>query len=193
MQCKFLGSLAILILAAIAPAHGQEQATGEAAWSLLAQNGSVALIRHARTGGGVGDPAGFKLEDCSTQRNLTDDGRAQSKALGEAFRSRGVNVTAVQASRWCRCLDTAKLAFGDAEPWPMLDNMFRDRSREPAQMAAMRKRIREWNGPGTLVLVSHGVNIVALLGNQPMEGEVFVVRPDLGKDFIFVGRIAPGT
>lgn len=167
-------------------------ATGEAAWSLLKQSGSVALIRHGRTSGGAGDPPGFMLENCGTQRNLTEEGRAQAKALGEAVRAHGVAVAAVLSSRWCRCLETARLAFGAAEPWPALDNLFGNSARAPAQTAELRKRIRAWAGPGTLVMVSHGVNILPLTGIQPAEGELLVLLPDPSVDFRVVGRIATG-
>ena len=82
-----------------------------------------------------------------------------------------------------RDLDTARLAFGAADPWPALDNVFDDRAREPAQNAEVRGYLRAWSGPGALVLVSHGVNITPLTGIYPAEGEVVVLRPDPAADF----------
>jgi broad specificity phosphatase PhoE len=100
-------------------------------WSALARGGTVALIRHARAPG-TGDPAGFRLDACSTQRNLSEDGRAQAGRLGQAFRDNAVPVGRVLSSRWCRALDTARLAFGDrTEPFPDLDSFFSDRQDEP--------------------------------------------------------------
>ncbi len=182
--------LSILILAAVPT--GAEPATGEGAWRLLAQSGSVAAIRHERTAGGVGDPASMKLDDCATQRNLTEEGRAQAAALGEQFRKHGVSVTMVLSSQWCRCLETARLAFGQAEPWPALNNLYGRREREPAQTAEIRRRLAAWTGPGALVLVSHGSVIGPLTGAYPSEGEAIVLRPDADKGFQVVGRIAPG-
>jgi phosphohistidine phosphatase SixA len=169
-----------------------EIATGRAAWRMLATRGAVALIRHARTSGGAGDPAGFSLEDCATQRNLTDQGRAQAAALGQRFRANGVAVELVLSSRWCRCLDTARIAFGGVEPWTALDNLYGNNAKEPTQSAEVRKRIRAWARPGALVLVTHGANILPLTGISPAEGEVVVLRPNDAKDFNVVGRIAPG-
>jgi phosphohistidine phosphatase SixA len=184
--------VAATLLTANGQALGTEPTQGEAAWKLLAESGSVAVIRHARTSGGAGDPTGMTLDDCSTQRNLTSDGRAQATSLGEQFRTRGVAVASVLSSRWCRCLETARLAFNQAESWAPLDNVYGRREREPAQNAEVRKRIATWKGPGTLVLVSHGVNITPLTGVYPGEGEVVVLRPDPVKDFQVVGRIATG-
>lgn len=172
------------------PARANEAAAG---WRELAAGGAVAAIRHGRTSGGAGDPAGFRLDDCSTQRALTEQGRQESVALGERFRANKVEVDLVLSSQWCRCLDTARLAFGRADPWPALNNVFGNSAREPAQNAETRQRIRAWRGPGTLVLVTHGSIISPLTGAYPAEGEVIVLRPDPEKSLRVVGRIAPGA
>ncbi len=171
------------------PAWANEAA---AAWRELAAGGAVVAIRHGRTSGGAGDPPNFTLDDCATQRALTEQGRQESVALGERFRANKVQVDLVLSSQWCRCLDTARLAFGKAEPFPALNNVFGNSSREPAQNAETRKRIRDWKGPGTLVLVSHGSIISPLTGAYPAEGEVIVLRPDPEKSLRVVGRVKPG-
>src|SRR5262245_646254 len=79
-------------------------------WKLLRGGGQVLLIRHASTTPGVGDPEGFKLEDCATQRNLSEQGRAEARRLGEAVRRNRIPIERVASSPWCRCLDTAQLA-----------------------------------------------------------------------------------
>src|SRR5688572_17565050 len=84
----------------------------EALWSLLKKGGQVVLMRHAVTTPGVGDPPGFRLDDCSTQRNLTDAGRQDARRVGAAFRARNIVVESVYSSPWCRCVETANLAFG---------------------------------------------------------------------------------
>ena len=81
----------------------------EQIWVLLKGGGQVILIRHAITTTGVGDPPGMRLEDCSTQRNLTDEGRRDARRLGEGFRARGIGVDRVLSSPWCRCLETARV------------------------------------------------------------------------------------
>lgn len=179
--------LLTLVVTLPAPAQGDEAA----AWQLLRQGGGVALIRHALAPG-VGDPSGFALEDCATQRNLSDQGRAQAKALGERFRAEGVTVAAVLSSRWCRCLETARLAFGTVTPFPPLDSFFEDRGEEPARTAAVRDHLRAWDGRGTLVMVTHQVNVTALTGVVPSSGEIVVLGPNPDRSFSLVGRIRLG-
>lgn len=158
-------------------------------WDALRRDGAVALIRHARAPG-IGDPPGFLLTDCATQRRLSPDGEAQARALGRRLRDEGVVVGRVLSSRWCRCLDTARLAFGAAEPFPALDSFFGDRDREPEQTAALRDLIEGWKGPGALILVTHQVNITALTGLVPSEGEILVVRAGADRKIALAARIA---
>jgi phosphohistidine phosphatase SixA len=101
----------------------------EALWMLLGGGGQIVLMRHATTSPGVGDPPGFRPAECATQRNLTDAGRDEARRIGAAFRARRVPVGRVLSSHWCRCLETARLAFGRAEPWEPLDSVFEDRAR----------------------------------------------------------------
>src|SRR5262252_10867721 len=126
--------------------------------------GQVVFMRHAVTTPGVGDPAGFKLDDCATQRNLTDAGRDDARRVGATFKSRSIPVGRVLSSPWCRCLETARLAFGTAEPWQPLGNLFgRDEARaEPLRQ--MRALIGERHTGSNVVLVSHGATISALTG-----------------------------
>ena len=97
-----------------------------ALWQRLRGGGHVLLMRHAATDPGIGDPPGFVLERCASQRNLSDAGRRDARRIGDALRRRGIPIGEVLSSRWCRCLDTARLVFGRADPAPMLDSMFRD-------------------------------------------------------------------
>jgi len=153
----------------------------------LAQGGHALLLRHATTEPGIGDPPTFRLDDCATQRNLSPAGRAQARALGESLAARGMRTGAVLSSRWCRCLETARIAFGRVEPWAPADSFFDDRADEPARTRAMRERIAGWRGPGTLVIVTHQVNITAATGVSPVMGEgVLVDRA--GR---VVGRVVP--
>ena len=77
----------------------------------------VVLMRHARTVPGVGDPPGYRLDDCRTQRNLSEEGRADARRIGQQLRALGLQPQVVRSSRWCRCLDTAREAFGRVEAW----------------------------------------------------------------------------
>ena len=164
-------------------------AFAQAPWPPL-DDGSIVLFRHAEAPG-FGDPEGFKLGDCRTQRNLDDTGRAQARRLGEAFRTRGVAVGAVLTSQWCRTRETAELAFpGQVRDDPRFNSFFGERTREPVQTAAALAILNRWRGPGVLVVVTHQVNISALTNLPTASGEGVVLRPQ-GDGVTVVGRIRP--
>lgn len=169
----------------LAPASADEAA----AWAALRQGGHAALMRHADAPGGAGDPPGFRLDDCRTQRNLSDKGRAESKAVGERLKIEGVKVGQVLSSPWCRCLETAQLLeVGPVEVAATFSNAFVLSDRRQALTAGAATIIREWTGPGTLLIVTHGANIQALTGSNPASGDLVVVaRSDAG--LREVGRI----
>jgi len=185
-----LGLSLLAVALTIAPAAADES---KDAWAALAAGGHIALIRHANAPPGFGgDPPGFRLDDCATQRNLDDHGRAQGKALGEAFRSHGVRVDRIVASPVCRCMDTATLmGVGEVESSPALLP-----DRDPGnrvRLGELKNMVSTWSGPGTLVLVSHGFTIRPLIGLIPDQAEVVVLRPMPGSEsgLRVVGRIAP--
>jgi len=163
-------------------------------WSTLKTGGRVILLRHVQTDPGVGDPANFKLESCGTQRNLSAKGRADAKRIGQAFASRNIPVREVLSSRWCRCIDTAQLAFGRVKPVAMLDSMFDDPASARRQKAdAVLAFAGGYTGPGNLVLVTHAQNIQALTGISPAPGELIVVALATSEEFTVIGRLAvPG-
>jgi phosphohistidine phosphatase SixA len=173
-------------------------AAGEpaAAWEALVRGGHVALVRHGSAPGPSlgrgGDPPGFRIDDCSTQRNLDDTGRRQARTLGDAFRQHGVRVDRIQSSPWCRCLDTANLmAVGQVETsWALVPSTERN-PQAPAALRSLKEMIANWRGPGTLVLVTHGLTIRALTGIVPSQAEIVVLKPTTGSDASpqVVGRI----
>lgn len=145
----------------------------------LRGGGHVLLVRHAATEPGLGDPPGFRLGDCGTQRNLSAAGRAQAQASGAALRARNIPVAEVRSSRWCRCLDTARLAFdgfAPVYPWPTLDSFFDDRAAGPARTPALLAAARAVPERANVVWVTHQVNITAFSGVVPAPGEIVVVR-----------------
>jgi phosphohistidine phosphatase SixA len=148
-----------------------------ALWKRLAAGGHVVVMRHAATTPGVGDPPGFRPGDCATQRNLSRAGRADAKAIGAAFHRHAVPVGRVLTSRWCRCVDTAELAFGRAEPAEMVDSIWQesDAVRE-RRVAAVRRYAAAYSEPGNLVLVTHDVNVRALTGESLAQGEMVVAK-----------------
>ena len=158
-------------------------------WQQVTAGGQVLFIRHAETAPGVGDPPGFKLGDCATQRNLSAEGRAQARRMGAELSRRGVPIGEVLSSPWCRCIETAQLAFGRSQAWPALANLFGRSSESERQVRALRPRIAAHRGKDNLVLVSHGSTAAALTGEHPGMGEVLVLTPS-GTGFRVAGRLS---
>jgi hypothetical protein len=182
MRMESLSRRSLLSVAALAPT---------ALWARTPA-GPVLVMRHAQTDPGVGDPPGFVLARCSTQRNLSAEGRAQARAFGARLASLGLRPTAIRSSRWCRCLHTGdEIAAGLAgygraaapktEPWPALDSFFEDRAREPAQTALLRERLASLGTSlGFELWVTHQVNITAFTGGFAAMGQAAwaTSRPD---------------
>ncbi|MGH7396349.1 MAG: histidine phosphatase family protein [Candidatus Rokuibacteriota bacterium] len=179
--------IALLLLAALAlPASGRAD---DALWALLEAGGQVVLLRHGTTTSGVGDPPGFRLGDCATQRNLTEGGREESRRIGAVFKARAIPVERVLSSRWCRCLETAQQAFGRAEPWEPLNSLVPDRARQAERSRAFRGLAGEKRAGGNTILVTHGVNIAAFVGVHPAMAEMVIVTPQGNGTFTVAGRL----
>jgi phosphohistidine phosphatase SixA len=147
---------------------------------------AVLVLRHAATAPGVGDPEGFRLDQCSTQRNLSPPGREQALAIGHRLRAQGWLPREIRSSRWCRCLDTAALiaqACGAPvrpRPWPPLDSFFGSSDRQAAQTALLRARLAANRNAGFELWVTHQVNISALTGRATAMGEGLWLAPTVG-------------
>jgi phosphohistidine phosphatase SixA len=152
----------------------------------IGQGSCAVLIRHAQTVSGIGDPPNFNLAVCSTQRNLSEAGRNQSRDIGNWFKTKGLQPRAVLSSAWCRCIDTANLAFGRHALWTPLNSTFGDRLQQPDQTAQLREGLGKIPAGQFEVWVTHQVNMTSLTGEYPSMGEGFLVDR-LGK---LVGRTA---
>jgi phosphohistidine phosphatase SixA len=182
-----LAALLLLPFAALAETADKPQA----ALRLLATPGHFALIRHATAPGG-GDPAGFRLDDCSTQRNLSDAGREEARALGRALRSAGIASARVRSSQWCRCLETARLIdVGAVEPWPLINSFFGTPERGPAQTAALADALKTYDLATPLILVTHHTVVIGLVGTAPASGEIVIVRRAPDGTLAVAGRVPP--
>ncbi len=168
---------------------GRAQAA-EPFWAELRSGRATALIRHALAPG-VGDPPNFKLGDCGTQRNLSDAGRAQARAIGALFRDNGIESAAVYSSEWCRCLDTAQLLdLGDVAPLALLNSLFGESGEAAARSEALMAWHRGRRFERPVVLVTHQVNITALTGLGPTSGEIVFVRVPADAALEVIGRVA---
>jgi phosphohistidine phosphatase SixA len=150
---------------------------------------AFAIMRHALAPG-FSDPAGFDVNDCSTQRNLSDEGRAQARAIGDTFRKGGISDANVFSSAWCRCLETARLLdLGPVAKLPPLNSFFEARERRDAQTAALRDWLMDYKQEKPLVLVTHQVNISALTGSYASSGETVIARIDENGRVAVLGSI----
>lgn len=182
--------LALLSVAGLLIAAGPARADEAAAWAALRSGGHVALMRHTEAPGGAGDPPGFKLDDCATQRNLSTKGRDDARAVGERLKAEGVPVGKVLSSPWCRSVDTARLMdVGPIEIAPTFGNAFVLGDQREALTEGARQVVQAWRGPGTLLAVTHGANIQALTGVNPAQGEIVVVARSADGAILEIGRI----
>lgn len=185
----FLFRYALPILFALACTRPVAAAGQDAIWDSLKKGGYIVLIRHAITESGIGDPPEFKLGDCRSQRNLSAQGRSEAKRIGEAFRKRDILIAEVLSSRWCRCVDTANIAFGRATPSPMLDSMFNDKGKpREEKVREFRSVLAKPLPKGNLIMVTHQANIQEFGEVSPASGEIVVVKPEAGR-FTLIGRL----
>jgi broad specificity phosphatase PhoE len=155
-----------------------EEAGEQALWADLRGGGFVLLMRHAQTEPGTGDPPSFRLDDCATQRNLDERGRAQARAWRGRFQERRVRMGRIYTSAWCRCRETAELIGGaPIELLPALNSFFEARERREEQTTQLADFIQAWAGPDNLLLVTHQVNITALTDAVPRSAQLVVLSP----------------
>jgi phosphohistidine phosphatase SixA len=167
------------------------QATQDMAWTQLRQGLAVALIRHA-IAPGLGDPPGFRIGDCTTQRNLSQEGRDQARRIGEFFHEKGVKETSVYSSQWCRCLETARLlTLGPVKELPALNSFFENRSTEESQTKQLPKFIMSLPADKPVIMVTHQVNITALTGIVPSSGEIIILQLTKDGQGKVLGRFTP--
>ncbi len=161
----------LLFLFVVEPAAARDDLS-----ALVGKADHVIVLRHARAPG-TGDPAEFRLGDCTTQRNLSEEGRKQAARIGTRLRAAGLAETTVYSSQWCRCLETARgLAVGPVVELPALNSFFQSSDQEEKHTRALRAWIAAADLGRPVVLVTHQVNITALTGIFPAEGEILVLR-----------------
>jgi len=161
--------------------------SSEQNWKPAQEGNKIILIRHSLAPGG-GDPVGFKIDDCKSQRNLNLKGINQSKKIGKLFKKNKIPIDQVLSSQWCRCKDTAKYAFGEYKEFMALNSTFQspyDRN-EVRQLKELYSFVNKWNGKGkNLVLVTHYSIITAVTNSVPSSGEIVITD----KNFKVIGSI----
>ena len=152
---------------------------------LLKDGNKVIFIRHSYAPGN-GDPANFKLNDCSTQRNLNNEGIVQSQKIGQFFSKNGIQIDKVLSSEWCRCKDTAKFAFNEYSTFDALNSFYDTRfeNNKDKQIRDLKNYILNWNSKKNLVLITHFVVISEILKVGADSGEIIISD----KKFNIIGR-----
>jgi len=152
----------------------------------LEDGGKLIFIRHAYAPGS-GDPSNFNLKDCSTQRNLSEEGRNQAHYIGEFFRKNKIKIDKVLSSKWCRCKETAKIAFEDFSTNNFLNSFYSSKyaKNKDIQVNALKNYIKKFESDKNLILVTHYVLISEVLNYGPSSGEIVVSD----KNFNIMGSI----
>ena len=146
----------------------------------LEDGGKLIFIRHAYAPGN-GDPAGFNLNDCSTQRNLSDDGRKQAQRIGEFFTKNKIEIDKVLSSEWCRCKETAKIAFKNYSTNSFLNSFYSSKfsKNKDKQVKAFNYYVKNLESNKNLIFVTHYVFISEVLNYGPSSGEIVVSDKNL--------------
>ena len=146
----------------------------------LKKGGKLIFIRHAYAPGG-GDPNNFEINDCNTQRNLSDSGREQANKIGSFFKINKILIDNVYSSEWCRCKETALIAFNDFEHKSFLNSFFSSKfaQNKESQIKKLKKFINNWDGKKNLVFVTHYVVISEILNYGSSSGEIVISDKDL--------------
>lgn len=174
MKLSWMWAVFLLAAASSVPSHARTETPLDA----LKRPGVHAIMRHALAPG-TGDPPGFRVDDCASQRNLNAAGQQQAHRIGSALKDAGIHFDRVLTSAWCRCRETADLVdVGPVEALPVLNSFFRDFGSEGVQTLALKAYLQAVPAAQRVLLVTHQVNITALTGLYPRSGEVFVIEVD---------------
>ena len=180
-----------VVVGCSALAAEQSVAADDPLWSQLKKGGYVILMRNSAVDEGLGDPKGYKVNDCSTQLNLTDKGRAEAKKIGEEFKKRKIPIKQVLTSALCRTKETAQLAFGKADVWEPLNSFYDKPARKSEQTRMLHQRMENVPADGTnLVLVTHGYNIVSATGLNPDPGDMLIITPAFRVGYKIIGELS---
>jgi phosphohistidine phosphatase SixA len=173
---KLLGILVLgLLWCNVGNAGIKEPGTDDKILNLLQEGKKLIFIRHAIAPGN-GDPDNFNIKDCSTQRNLDKKGIQQSKKIGLFFTNNKIKIDKILSSEWCRCKDTAKIAFKNFETFDALNSFYDERfaANEAKQIEDLKKYIKNWNSDKNLVLITHFVVISSILNAGTSSGEIII-------------------
>jgi len=174
---KFIKFLLIIFITINSPikAESNQNVINE-----LKKGGNLIFIRHAYAPGG-GDPINFDINECNTQRNLNNSGRNQADKIGSLFKDNNISTDKVYSSEWCRCKETALIAFNQFETKKFLNSFFSSKfaQNKNSQIKSFKKFIKSWDGKKNLIFVTHYVFISEILDYAPSSGEIIISDKDL--------------
>ncbi|WP_246180381.1 histidine phosphatase family protein [Marinobacter changyiensis] len=180
-----------LCVACLLLANGVSAEDNPEAWQALAEGRAVLMLRHALAPG-VGDPDNFRVDDCSTQRNLNDAGREQARAWKPLLAAHGIDQARVFSSQWCRCLETAReMNVGPVEEMASLNSFFQNRGNGAMQTRQTISIVNALKDGEPVVLVSHQVNITALTDVYPSSNEGLILALPLSETPTVLAQVAP--
>ena len=181
---KFIKFLLILFISINSPIKAE---SNQSLINELKKGGKLIFIRHAYAPGG-GDPDNFDINDCNTQRNLNNSGREQAKNIGNFFKEKNIKIENVYSSEWCRCKETALIAFNKFKNKNFLNSFFSSKfaKNKDLQMKNLRKFIKDFDGDENLIFVTHYVVISELLNYSSKSGEIVVSD----KKYNIIGSLA---
>ena len=174
---KFLKIILILFISLTTPVKADSKKN---IIENLKAGGNLIFIRHAYAPGG-GDPENFNIYDCSTQRNLSESGRIQSKKIGNFFKENKIKIKNVYSSEWCRCKETASLAFKSFKTKSFLNSFFSSKfaHKKKSQIKDFQKFLNNWDKKNNLIFITHFVVISEILDYPPSSGEIVVSDKNL--------------
>mgnify|MGYP001423993103 CR=1 FL=1 len=180
---KFLKFLIIIFISLTTPIKADLE---KKLLNQLEDGGKLIFIRHAYAPGN-GDPNNFNLNDCSTQRNLNNEGRKQAKHIGKFFEENNIKIYKVLSSEWCRCKETAKIAFKNFSTNNFLNSFYSSKysKNKDKQIMALNDYIRNFQSDKNLILITHYVLISEVLDYAPSSGEIVVSD----KNFNMIGSV----
>ncbi len=179
----------LLIAACLSIFLGVAKADEDELWTALREGTAFGMMRHALAPG-FGDPENFKVDDCTTQRNLSDEGRKQAQEIGQRFRDRGIKRLTLFSSAWCRCRETAELLdLGPVTTLDSLNSFFQARENREPQTAALKTWLAANSFDTPVILVTHQVNISALTGEYADSGDIIIMRREKSGALKFLGKL----
>ena len=180
---KFLKFFIIIFISLITPIKAD---LNKNLLDQLEDGGKLIFIRHAYAPGS-GDPNNFNLNDCTTQRNLSENGRKQAQLIGKFFRENKIEIDKVLSSEWCRCKETAEIAFNDFSTNSFLNSFYSSKyaKNKDKQIKTLNNYIKKFKSNKNLILVTHYVLISEILNYSPSSGEIIVSD----KNFNIIGSV----